>query len=119
MCTTPCTTAAEWRSQQQLKNILRKGKTKAKTPSSGDCVNRLAHFHLRDGGEVANQVAAPAETRTPNLHRAKIAHRECGWKGGDSGNSAREKTLSKRKPKRIHLTPTGLLMEGHFTQNPG
>jgi hypothetical protein len=35
-------------------------------------------------------VAAPAETRTPNLHRAKIAHQECGWKGGDSGNSAEE-----------------------------
>jgi len=34
--------------------------------------------------EVENQVAAPAETRTPNLHRATNAHRECGWKGGDS-----------------------------------
>jgi len=40
---------------------------------------------LDDGREVANQVAAPAETRTPNLHRAQIAHQECGWKGGDSG----------------------------------
>jgi hypothetical protein len=30
-------------------------------------------------------VAAPAETRTPNLHRARVAHQECGWKGGDSG----------------------------------
>jgi len=38
--------------------------------------------------EADNQVAAPAETRTPNLHRAKIAHQECGWKGGDSGDSA-------------------------------
>ena len=27
-------------------------------------------FHLRDGTEVDKQVAAPAETRTPNLHRA-------------------------------------------------
>jgi hypothetical protein len=35
--------------------------------------------------EVDNQVAAPAETRTPNLHRAKTLKEECGWKGGDSG----------------------------------
>jgi hypothetical protein len=51
--------------------------------------------------EVDNQVAAPAETRTPNLHRAKqIAHEECGWKGGDSGgDSAGEKTLSNEKTK--------------------
>ncbi len=39
-------------------------------PSSGDCVYCLAHFYPRDGREVAKQVAAPAETRTPNLHRA-------------------------------------------------
>ena len=43
-----------------------------------------------DGREVAEQVAAPAEMRTPNLHRAQIAHQECGWKGGNSGGSARE-----------------------------
>ena len=50
-------------------------------------------FHLADGTEVDKQVAAPAETRTPNLHRAKkIAPRECGWKGGDSGDSAGEET---------------------------
>jgi hypothetical protein len=48
--------------------------------------------------QVANQVAAPAETRTPNLHRAnKIAHEECGWKGGDSGQTRPEKTLSDEK----------------------
>jgi hypothetical protein len=43
----------------------------------------------------AKQMAAPAETRTPNMHRAKrIAPRECGWKHGDSGHSAGEqKTL--------------------------
>src|SRR4051794_30798230 len=38
-------------------------------------------------------MAAPAEPRTPNVHRAKqIAPRECGWKHGDSGHSAGEKT---------------------------
>jgi hypothetical protein len=53
-------------------------------------------FHLGDGTEVDNQVAAPAETRTPNLHRANQSLiEECGWKGGDSGgDSAGEKTLS-------------------------
>ena len=73
-------------------------------------------FHLRDGTEVDKQVAAPAETRTPNLHRAnKVAHRECGWKGGDSGDSAGKKQRVQQIPKRIPLTPTGLLMEGDYT----
>jgi hypothetical protein len=44
-------------------------------------------------------VAAPTETRTPNLHRAKIAHRECGWKDGDSGDSAGEKPCPTKKQK--------------------
>jgi len=45
--------------------------------------------------QVANQMAAPAETRTPNMHRAKgFAPRECGWKHGDSGYSAGEELLS-------------------------
>jgi hypothetical protein len=53
--------------------------------------------------KVENQVAAPAKTRTPNLHRAKqkSLHQECGWKGGDSGDSARRKTLSNQKRKEI------------------
>jgi hypothetical protein len=52
--------------------------------------------------EVDNQAAAPAETRTPNLHRAKKPLiEECGWKGGDSGDSAGEKTLSNEKRKEL------------------
>src|SRR2546426_12014283 len=68
--------------------------------------------------KVDNQVAAPAETRTPNLHRAKIAHRRVrmeGWRQWQLGG--REK-LVQRKNKRTLLTPTGLLMEGGYTQNP-
>ena len=42
-------------------------------------------FHPGDRSQVAEPVAAPAETRTPNLHRANIAHPECGGKAGDSG----------------------------------
>jgi len=72
-------------------------------------------FHPKMETEVDNQVAAPAETRTPNLHRANIAPQECGWKGGDSGGSARKKQRDQPKPRRTHLTPTGLLMEGHYT----
>src|SRR5260370_40939617 len=48
--------------------------------------------------EVDNQVAAPAETRTPNLHRAKESLiEECGWKGGASGDSAGEKPCPTKK----------------------
>src|SRR6266849_3580622 len=68
--------------------------------------------------KVDNQVAAPAETRTPNLHRAKIAHRRVrmeGWRQWQLGG--REK-LVQRKNKRTLLTPTGLLMEGVYAQNP-
>ena len=68
--------------------------------------------------KVDNQVAAPAETRTPNWHRAnQTLLEECGWKGGDSGDSAGE-NLVQRKNKRTHLTPTGLLMEGDYTNYP-
>ena len=82
-------------------------------------LNAWPSFHLRDGTEVDKQVAAPAETRTPNLHRARIAHQECGWKGGDSGDSAGKKQRDLQIPKRIPLTPTGLLMEGVYTHRPG
>jgi len=33
-------------------------------------------------------------------------------------NSAGEKNLVSQNEKRTHLTPTGLLMEGDYTQNP-
>jgi hypothetical protein len=71
--------------------------------------------------EVDKQMAAPAETRTPNLHRAnqKALIEECGWKGGDSGDSAGNKPRDQQIPKQIPLTPTGLLMEGVYTHNTG
>ena len=57
-----------------------------------------ATFHSSVKRQVAKQMAAPAETRTPNLHRAKrFAPRECEWKHGDSGYSAEEKPLCLRK----------------------
>src|ERR1700722_14712069 len=64
------------------------------------------------GAEVDYQVAAPAESRTPNLHRAKQSlTKECGWKDGDRGGPAQTQNLLGGKTK-TDLTLTGLLMEG-------
>jgi hypothetical protein len=48
--------------------------------------NAWPNYIFRDEVEVDNQVAAPAETRTPNLHGANQDRSpECGWKDGVSG----------------------------------
>jgi len=66
--------------------------------------------------EVDNQVAAPAETRTPNWHRAKQSLIESADGRVATVVARREKNLVQQgKNKRIDLTPTGLLMEGDFT----
>ena len=64
------------------------------------------------GAEVDYQVAAPAEMRTPTLHRAKIAQQKSA-----DGRMATE--AARLKPKNLlggkrktNLTLTGLLMEG-------
>src|ERR1700756_937252 len=79
---------------------------------------------LRKGGtEVDNQVAAPTESSTPNLHRATIAHQRVrmeGWRQRRLGSRAgthREKEKNKniltgKKKRKTYLTLTGLLMEG-------
>ena len=51
----------------------------------------------------------------PTCTERKPLNKECGWKGGDSSNSAGRKNIVQRKNKRTHLTPTGLLMEGVCT----
>src|SRR6202051_1610911 len=66
----------------------------------------------RVGREVDYQVAAPTETRTPTLHRANIAHKECGWKDGDRGGLAEWELILRKKKVKVCLTSTGLLMEG-------
>src|ERR1039457_3259295 len=69
--------------------------------------------------KVDKQVAAPAEMRTPNLHRATtIAQRRVRMEGWRQWRLGGRKNLVQRKNKRTHLTPTGLLIEGDFTQNP-
>jgi hypothetical protein len=53
--------------------------------------------------EDANQVAAPTETRTPTLHRANIAHEECGWKDGDRGGLAGWELILRKKKVKVCL----------------
>jgi hypothetical protein len=63
--------------------------------------------------EVDYQVAAPAEMRTPNLHRAKIAQprvRMEGWRQRRPGSNG--KTSNEEGKRKIDLTRTGLRMEG-------
>jgi len=79
---------------------------------------------FRKGGtEVAYQVAAPTESRTPKLHRATIAQQRVrmeGWRQERLGSRAgthREKEKNKniltgKKKRKTYLTLTGLLMEG-------
>ena len=65
------------------------------------------------GEEVDSQVAAPSETRTPNLHRAKIAHQRVrmeGWRQRRLGS--KEDHWTTKGNYKTDLTLTGLLMEG-------
>jgi len=65
--------------------------------------------------EVDNQVAAPAETRTPNCTEPKQNRSmRVRWKGGDSGDSAEKKSLFNEKQKNT-LDSDRLLMEGDYT----
>jgi len=68
---------------------------------------------MAKGEQVDNQVAAPAEPRTPNLHRAKRSLLESA--NGSMATAAaigQENNLVEQNEKRIDLTPAGLLMEG-------
>ena len=93
---------------------------KAQAPSFAACVNRLAQLPCHEmEREVDKQVAVLAATRIPNWHRAKKAiTKSADARVATVRNSARGKTLSNEKQNESYLTPTGLLMEGDFTQNP-
>jgi hypothetical protein len=57
--------------------------------------NAWPNFYLRDGREVDKQVAAPAETRTPNLHRAtKSLTESADGRVATAGGSAEEKQVT-------------------------
>ena len=69
----------------------------------------------------AKQVAAPAELRTPNLHRAKESLLESANGSMATVADSAEENFSLRQRTKTHydrkisLTPTGLLMEGDNT----
>jgi len=62
--------------------------------------------------EVANQVAAPTETRTPTKHRANIAHKRVRMKDGERGGLAEWEQIHRKEKWKCALTSTGLLTEG-------
>jgi hypothetical protein len=77
----------------------------------------------KEGREVDYQVAAPNESSTPKLHRAKIAQQRVrmeGWRQERLGSRAgthteKEKNkniLTGKEKRKTYLTLTGLLMEG-------
>jgi hypothetical protein len=74
-------------------------------------------FHSEVKQQVANQMAAPAETRTPNMHRANESLLESADGSMATVATRPTKKYVHKKP-RIDLTPTGLLMEGHYTSEP-
>ena len=72
------------------------------------------NFHREMEAEVENQVAAPAATRTPNLHRAKQwLTEECGWKGGDRvGWGAKEEEEEEMPPAKPEEKQAGSAAKG-------
>jgi hypothetical protein len=75
-----------------------------------------AAFHSGVKRKVAKQMAAPAETRTPNMHRANESLLESADGSMATVATRQEKTFASEKEHGIRLTPTGLLMEGLYTQ---
>ena len=98
--------SSDCRPQHKVKNFHRKEK-KSPKPSSGDCVNRLAQLpslRWNDRSTIRWQHRLKREHPTCT-ERNKIAHRECGWKGGDSVGRAAEngkkrigQDIAKRRP---------------------
>ena len=64
-------------------------------------------------------MAAPAEARTPNLHRANESLLESANGSMATAATRREKHLLYEKEPQTPLTPTGLLMEGDYTNYRG
>jgi hypothetical protein len=85
--------------QKPSQNRSRKRKRQKPKPSSGDCVNGLGHAPLlKVKRQVANQIAAPAELRTPNMHRAMRSLLESAdGSMATAANSAEEKPLPQKK----------------------
>src|SRR5262249_25404572 len=78
-------------------NLLQQPVNKAKTPSSGDG-NRLAQLPSEDGrrGRKTHWHHRLKRERPTCTERNSIAHEECGWKDGNSGDSARENCVAQK-----------------------
>src|SRR6266705_4139034 len=79
-----------WEKQEERKRSKERRKEErwypnslARPPRSGDCDSAWTSSLRKEGTEVDNQVAAPTESSTPNLHRAPIAQQRVrmeGWR---------------------------------------
>ena len=85
--------------------------SRARPPRSDDCDSAWTSSLRKRRTGVDYQVAAPTEASTPNLHRAAIAHKECGWKGGDRGGLAQWEQLEKEEIKRKKEKKSGKMNE--------
>jgi hypothetical protein len=67
--------------------------------------NSWPNFPFKEGSKVDNQVAAPTESSTPNLHRATIAQQRVrmeGWRQRrlGNGNNLEKEEIKKKKEKK-------------------
>src|SRR2546422_4688061 len=96
-----------WEKQEERKRSKERRKeerwypnSRARPPRSGDCANAWTSSLRKGGTEVDNQVAAPTESSTPNLHRATIAQQRVrmeGWRQKRLGSMG---TIWKKKKDR-------------------
>src|SRR2546425_299647 len=101
-----------WEKQEERKRSKERRKeerwypnSRARPPRSGDCANAWTSSLRKGGTEVDNQVAAPTESSTPNLHRATIAQQRVrmeGWRQkrlGSMGTILKRRKQKRRKAK--------------------
>src|SRR5437660_8823231 len=70
-----------------------------------------------DLGDRSSCYCVLDETGSIVLEQRVATTPKCGWEGWRQWQLGQRENLVQRKPKRIHLTPTGLLMEGDYTCN--
>src|SRR5437899_2269935 len=81
-----------------MKGSSLKNRCEAPAPSSGDCVNRLAQLPSAGwNGRSLIRWQHRLKREHPTGTGRPIAHKECGWKGGDSGNSAETISVTNKK----------------------
>jgi transposase len=93
----------------------KKTKAQSRVPVTASMAWPTFHSYVKRQG--AKQMVAPAETRTPKMHRANESLLESADGSMATVATRREKNICLRKSTKNHLTPTGLLMEDHYTQN--